>query len=232
MVSYIKDKRYYDRKADKTPLKVNDYCYVLNPKADNQSMTFAFFECIWTGPFIVVKTLSNNNYTIRRLGTRYTQTLHRIRLRIYKAAQRLPDVTVKPTDYLPDPEVIIHHNEWYAQAWEPHLQEPDTSAPIENQQNSNHNLAPNTSYEVRDINDDETATEPDFTNINMDIGDNPFITNPPPFESPPASPTYSPTHVGYNPRKVANHNLRPNPTPNLKQHFRRLDAITITQEIN
>ena len=98
MISYIKYKRYYDRKANATPLNVNDYCYVLNPKADNQSMKFPFNECIWTGPFIVVKALSNNNYTIRRLGTRYTQTLHRIRLRIYKAAQRLPDVTVKPTE--------------------------------------------------------------------------------------------------------------------------------------
>ena len=114
MLSYIKYKRYYDRIADATPLRKNDYSYVLNPKADNQSTKFAFNERIWTGPFIVVKTLSNNNYTIRRLGTRYTQTLHRIRLRMYRSEQRLPDVTIKHTDYLPEPEVILHHNEWYA----------------------------------------------------------------------------------------------------------------------
>ena len=86
MISYIEYKRYYDRKADAAQLKGNDYCYVLNPNADNQSMKFAFSEWIWTGPFIVVKTLSNNNSTICRLGTRYTQTLHRIRLRIHQAA--------------------------------------------------------------------------------------------------------------------------------------------------
>ena len=48
MQSYLKYKRYYDKKATATPLKINDYCYVLNPKADNQSMKFAFKDCIWT----------------------------------------------------------------------------------------------------------------------------------------------------------------------------------------
>ena len=80
MLSYLKYKKYYDRKASAAPLKVNDYCYVLNPKANNQLTKFAFQDCILTGPFIVMKILSNNNYTIRKLGTRYTQTLHRIRI--------------------------------------------------------------------------------------------------------------------------------------------------------
>ena len=118
MHSYLKYKQYYDKKATATPLKVNDYCYVLNPKADNQSMKFAFKDCIWTAPYIVVKVLSNNNYVVRRTGTRYTQTLHRIRLRLYAPNQRVPDVTVRREDYLPDPEVKTTHNDWYAQAWE------------------------------------------------------------------------------------------------------------------
>ena len=82
MQSYLKYKQYYDKIATATPLKVNDYCYVLNPKADNQSMKFAFKDCIWTGHYIVVKVLSNNNYVVGRTGTRYTQTLHKIRLRL------------------------------------------------------------------------------------------------------------------------------------------------------
>ena len=36
MKSYLKYKQYYDKKSTATPLKVNDYCYVLNPKAHNQ----------------------------------------------------------------------------------------------------------------------------------------------------------------------------------------------------
>ena len=118
MQSYIKYKQNYDKKATATPLKVNDCYYVFNPKADNQSMKFAFKDCIWTGPYIVVKVLSNNNYVVRRTGTRYTQTLQRIRLRLYAPNQLVPDVTVRKEDYLPDPEVKTTHNDWYAQAWE------------------------------------------------------------------------------------------------------------------
>ena len=118
MLSYLKYKKYYDRKASAAPLKINDYCYILNPKADNQSTKFAFQDCIWTGPYIVIKVLSNNNYTIRKLGTRYSQTLHRIRIRPYVPEQRLPDVTVRADNYLPDPDVKISHNEWYAVSWE------------------------------------------------------------------------------------------------------------------
>ena len=55
--SYLKYKQYYDKKAIATSLKVNEYCYVLNPKADNQSMKFFFKDCIWTGPYVVVKVL-------------------------------------------------------------------------------------------------------------------------------------------------------------------------------
>ena len=118
MQSYLKYKQYYDKKATATPLIVNDYCYVLNPKADNQSIKFAFKDCIWTGPYIIVKVLSNNNYVVRRTGTRYTQTLHRIRLRLYAPNQRVPDATVRREDYLADPEVKTTHNDWYEQAWE------------------------------------------------------------------------------------------------------------------
>ena len=61
MLSYPKYKKCYDRKASAAPLEINDYCYVLYPKADNQSTEFAFQDSIWTGPYIVIKVLSNNN---------------------------------------------------------------------------------------------------------------------------------------------------------------------------
>ena len=78
---YLKYKKYYDKKATAIPLKINDYSYVLNLKAGNQSMTFAFKDCIWTGPYIVVKVLSNNKYVVRRTGTSYSQTLQKISLK-------------------------------------------------------------------------------------------------------------------------------------------------------
>ena len=69
---------------------------------------------------------------------------------------------------------------------------------------------------------------PDFSNLTTDVGDNPYIRRPPPIESPPIPPRSPPTAVGYNPRKIAKYNLRPNPKPNANPDFRRLDAITTT----
>ena len=138
VLSYLKYKKYYDRKASAAPLKINDYCYILNPKADNQSTKFAFQDCIWTNPYIVIKVLSKNNYTIRKICTRYTQTLHRIRIRPYVPEQRMPDVTVRANEYLPDPDVKLSHNEWYAVSWEvvfgKQIDEHETSESAENNQ--------------------------------------------------------------------------------------------------
>ena len=224
MLSYLKYKKYYDRKATAAPLKINDYCYILNPKADNQSTKFAFQDCIWTGPYVVIKVLSNNNYTIRKIGIRYTQTLHRIRIRPYVPEQRLPDVTVLANDYLPDPEVEVSHNEWYAVSWEMDFgKQIDEHEPPENTRN-NHSVE---IQEVANI-DGAAPPSPDFSNLTTDVGDNPYIRRPPPIESPPISPESPTTTVGYNPRKIAKYNLRPNPKPNANPDFRRLDAMTTT----
>ena len=224
------------KKATATPLKVNDYCYVLNPKADNQSMKFAFKDCIWTGPYIVVKVLSNNNYVVRRTGTRYTQTLHRIRLRLYAPNQRVPDVTVKVEDQLPDLEVKTTHDDWYAQAWETEFGE----VLFGNSTGKENNEA--TIMEVPTEDGDTTEREPVITTADenstaekiysrndLDVSDNPYITTPPPTESPPIPPTIPPIVVGYNPRKTGRYNLRPNPKPNAHPDFRMLDAI-VTEE--
>ena len=81
MQSYLKYKVYYDRKAKAAPLKEKDYCFVLQPKADNQASKIRFREYRWIGPFVVQTVLSNDNYIVRRLNTKKTQILHRIRLK-------------------------------------------------------------------------------------------------------------------------------------------------------
>ena len=53
MQSYIKYKEYYDRKAKAAPLKENDYCFVLQPKADHQGSKIPFRDYRWVGPFIM-----------------------------------------------------------------------------------------------------------------------------------------------------------------------------------
>ena len=66
MQSYIKYKEYYDRKAKAAPLKENEYCFVLQPKADNQGSKIPFRDYRWVGPFVVQKILPNENYIVRR----------------------------------------------------------------------------------------------------------------------------------------------------------------------
>ena len=73
---------------------------------------------------------------------------------------------------------------------------------------------------------------PEFSNPTTDVGDNPYTRRPPPTESPPIPPSPPPTVVGYNPRKTANCNLRPNPKTNANPDFRRLDAMTTAQYEN
>ena len=164
MQSYLKYKGYYENK-ETTPLKVNDNSYVLNPKADNQSMKFAFKDCIWTGPYVIVKALSNNNYVVRRTGTRYTQTLHRIRLRLYAPNQQVPDVTVRGDDYLPDPEVKTTRNDWYGEVLFGTLTEKteDDAVTTEN------GVVKTTTVEKSEV--DKTSFDI-VTSFNLDVSDN------------------------------------------------------------
>ena len=189
----------------------------------------------------MIKVLSNNNYTKRKLGTRYTQTLHRIRIRPYVPDQRLTDVTVRSNDYLPDPDVKVSHNELYALSWEMYfgkqIDENETSKDtgtnqqviIQEETNmKDKTTTPETPRNQTEDTDDVAPPSPDFSNLTTDVGDNPYIRPPPPIESPPIPPRPPPTNVGYNPRKTAKYNLRPNPKPNADPDFRRLDAMTTT----
>ena len=155
--------------------------------------------------------------------------------------QRLPDVTVRANDYLPDPEVKVSHNEWYAVSWEmdfgKQIDEHETS---ESTRNNHHveirevtnandgNTTPQASNKNSEDTNDEAPPSPDFSNLTTDVGDNPYILRPPPLESPPIPPRTPPTVVGYNPRQTAKYNLRPNPKPNANPDFRRIDAMTTT----
>ena len=99
MQSYLKYKAYYDRKAKAAPLTTEDYCFILNPKADTQATKIPFREFRLVGPYKVEKVLPNNNYIVRRLGTNKTQLLHCIRLRIYIPQAPLADNFVWETEW-------------------------------------------------------------------------------------------------------------------------------------
>ena len=129
MQSYVRYKQYYDKKANAHPLNVNEYCYALHPKANTQGTKLPFKEYPWTGPYIIVKVLPNNNYLIRKLQTNYTQILHRIHLKPCPTDKSLPDKPVLPKDYTPDKEVDVFHDNLYAQAWQSNFDEYTSTTP-------------------------------------------------------------------------------------------------------
>ena len=110
MQSYIKYKRYYDKKAKASPLKEKDYCFILQPKADHQGSKIPFRDFRWIGPYIKEKVLPNHNYIVRRLNTNKTQILHRIRLRKYNPEKPLKIIirkhNGKPTTILSSHRMI------------------------------------------------------------------------------------------------------------------------------
>ena len=117
MQSYIKYEEYYDRKAKAAPLKENDYCFVLQPKADHQGSKIPFRDYRWVGPFIVQKVLPNENYIVRRMNTNKTQILHRIRLERFVPNQPLED-NFREQRLQPDKEIIIPQDDLYVITWE------------------------------------------------------------------------------------------------------------------
>ena len=143
----------------------------------------------------VVKILSNKNYVLQKTGTRYIQTLQRIRLRLYAPNQRIPDITVKTDCQLPDPEVKTTHDDWYSQAWETEFREvlfgnsseqgkeeaAITEVPIDEAQTTQNEAVITTASESSTA---DRSSQGDITSYNLDVSDNPYITTPPPIETP------------------------------------------------
>ena len=117
MQSYLKYKEYYDRKAKVAPLQEEDYCFVLQPKADSQGSKIPFRDFRWIGTFVVQKTLPNNNYIVRRLNTNKTQILHRIRLKKFVPNTPL-EGKYKEEKLQPDEEIVIPQDDLYTISWE------------------------------------------------------------------------------------------------------------------
>ena len=117
MQSYIKYKEYYDRKVKAAPLKENEYCFVLQPKADNQGSKIPFRDYRWVGPFVVQKVLPNENYIVRQINTNKTQILHRIRLKKFVFNQPLED-NFREQQLQPDEEIVIPQDDLYVITWE------------------------------------------------------------------------------------------------------------------
>ena len=177
MQSYLKYKEYYDRKAKAAPLHQGDYCFILQPLADNQGSKIPFREFRWIGPYVIEKVLPNENYIVRKLSSNKTQILHRIRLRKYVPNTELCDV--RPEGNLQaDDEIIIPQDDLYIISWEtefaefpPHLDTGDT--PDDFPTNSDQPDAINTDLDLRSTrrdadSNDNAATPREHQNSDID----------------------------------------------------------------
>ena len=117
MQSYIKYKKYYDKKAKASPLREKDYCFILQPKADHQGSKIPFRDFRWIGPFLVEKVLPNNNYIVRKLNTNKTQILHRSRLRKYNP-EKPPEDNYQEAQWQIDDNIVVPQDDLYTIAWE------------------------------------------------------------------------------------------------------------------
>ena len=73
MQSYVKYKRYYDKRAKTSPLKAKDYGFLLQPRTDQRASTIPFCHFRWIGPYLVEKVLPNKIYIVQKLNTNKTQ---------------------------------------------------------------------------------------------------------------------------------------------------------------
>ena len=208
--SYIRYKQYYDEKAAAHPLVTNDYCYALHPQANTQGSKLPFREFLWTGPFVIVKTLPNNNYLIRKLQTNKTQILHRIRLKPCRTKGRLPDIQVQTKDFQPDNEVEILHDDLYALAWQSGF-EHFVMTPEHN-----------THSEPTII---STDTEDTLQNSTQDADPDALPENHP--DQPETQPAPGPNPEPSSPRK-GKYNLRSNPPSNWKRDYAYYDPVVIS----
>ena len=117
MQSYIKYKKYYDKKAKPSPLKEKEYCFIFQPKADHQGSKIPFCDFRWIGPYLVEKVLPNNNYIVRKLNTNKTQILHRNRLRKYNP-EKHPEDNYQEAEWQIDDNVVVPQDDLYTIAWE------------------------------------------------------------------------------------------------------------------
>ena len=117
MQSYIKYKKYYDKKAKVSPFKEKDYCFILQPKADHQGSKIPFRDFRWIGPYLIEKVLPSNNYIVQKINTNKTQILHRIRLRKYNR-EKPPEDNYQKTQSQIDDKIIVPQDNLYTLAWE------------------------------------------------------------------------------------------------------------------
>ena len=104
ITAYNKYRHFYDRKASAAPLKKHKFCLLLNPKLTNVNDQMGKSLTKWLPLYRIEQVLTNSNYIIRKVGTNYTQCIHRIRLRPITPQYKVEDLPqICPANFVPDP---------------------------------------------------------------------------------------------------------------------------------
>ena len=102
--SFTRYRRYYDQKARANPLKKQTYCLLLYPKLTEQSAFSPKLIQKWLALYRIEKVLTDSNYMIRKVGTNYTQIVHRIRMRPIIPQYQVDDIgDIDPENFQTDP---------------------------------------------------------------------------------------------------------------------------------
>ena len=95
---------YYDRKASAKPLQIHSHCLLLNPKLTSQNQFQSKSVQMWLPLYRVEIMLTYSKYIIRKVGTNFTQCVHRIRLKPIMPPPDTEDISpVKPEHFERDP---------------------------------------------------------------------------------------------------------------------------------
>ena len=109
--AYHNYRTYYDKKAAAKPLRQHQYCLLLNPCLLTQSDFAAKSNTIWLSLYRVEKILTKSKYLIRKVGTPYTQCVHRIRLRPITPNYQVEDIQLTVDDFRTDPSLGKYRSE-------------------------------------------------------------------------------------------------------------------------
>ena len=109
--AYHNYRLYYDNKSAKKPLMQHQYCLLLNPSLLTQNGFAAKSTTIWLSLYRVEKFSTKSNYLIRKVGTTYTQCVHRIQLRPITPKYQVGDIQLTMDDFRLDPSLGKHRSE-------------------------------------------------------------------------------------------------------------------------
>ena len=108
ILAYQKYRSVYDRKAKAEPLYYKDYCLLLDPRLYERPQKLISLPTAskYHPLYRVEQVLTHSNYIVRKVGTNYTQCVHRVRLKPIKPQYEFTDLPeIDPNNFTTDPNL-------------------------------------------------------------------------------------------------------------------------------